>query len=211
MKIINIFYSRLFVRFSKKYLLFSFIAVAFIANGFFVSKVSAETIVDTDIIENTTWTKALSPYIVNTTVGVMEGSILTIEPGVIVKFEPRYDWSRISIDVYGTIIADGTEVLPIYFTSNYDDIGGSTDGDSENCYYENYDGEGNPLGEEICEIIDWYEPYVGDWNGINFISSIDSTFKNVFFRYADDALSFSLQFDYPDLNLYSLRKLGKVV
>lgn len=187
---------------TEKYFLFLFISAVFIANGLFVSITSASTIVNTDIIEDTTWALDGSPYLINTGIFVFEGITLTIDPGVVVKFNLN-TWPYLpSLGIFGKLIANGAENDPIYFTSNYDDIGGSTDEDYESCYYENYDEEGNPLGEEICEIVDLYEPYAGDWGGLYFISSNGSSLKNVFFRYADDTLSFeSSSVNFENLNL----------
>ena len=58
--------------------------------------------------------------------------------------------------VNGAINASGTNLQPIYFTSNYnDEIGGNTD-DEEFCY-EDIDESGNVLGQ-ICESFDLSDP-----------------------------------------------------
>lgn len=62
---------------------------------------------------NTVWTLGNSPYIVIGHVLVEEGASLTIEPGVVVKFDSSY---YLRID--GTLVADGTEEQKIVFTSN---------------------------------------------------------------------------------------------
>jgi hypothetical protein len=135
---------------------------------------------------------------------VRENAILTIDPGVVVKFIPNGSmYSKPTIYVLGKMMVNGLDSDPVYFTSNYDDeVGGSTDEDYEDCYYENYDEEGNGIGEEICEVMDWYEPSLGNWGGLYFISSSGSTFKNVFFRYADDSITFeSSKVDFENLNI----------
>jgi len=53
-----------------------------------------------------------SPYLAVDTLTVPAGSQLVIQPGVELRFEPG-----IPFEVYGTIIAEGTEAAPITFTS----------------------------------------------------------------------------------------------
>jgi len=56
------------------------------------------------ISSNTTWTLANSPYIVTGNILVNEGITLTIEPGVIVKFD-----SDTYIKMEGTLTAVGNQ------------------------------------------------------------------------------------------------------
>ncbi|MDD4989605.1 MAG: right-handed parallel beta-helix repeat-containing protein, partial [Candidatus Pacebacteria bacterium] len=92
---------------------------------FCAGSVRAETLVaDTEISADTTWTKADSPYVISADVTVDSGSTLTIEPGVIVKFDNSF------LNIDGTLLAEGTAVDKIYFTSIKDDsLGGDTNGD----------------------------------------------------------------------------------
>lgn len=71
------------------------------------------TLVHGEITQNTTWTLAGSPYIVTNTVTVTEGVKLTIEPGVIVKF----DYAT-KLIVNGSLDAQGAENNKITFTEN---------------------------------------------------------------------------------------------
>lgn len=219
MKKINIFQSYLHQRYNKKYLVFLSVIVTILVYGFLFTKVSAEeeisgeknvefVEVSEDIVEDTTWYKSLSPYVITNSISVDEGATLTIEPGVVVKFKANdnYYSSGISLGVYGTIIADGTGDESIYFTSSYDDKGGSTDDDLDFCDYVNFveDENGNFIGidEEICEYYDWYEPDLKDWDGIYLSSSVGSSFKNVYFRYASDTISFeSSNVNFENLNI----------
>jgi len=54
--------------------------------GFF-KLITAQTYVSGGIYTNTTWTKANSPYVVTDTIVVFPGVTLTLQPGVIVKFD----------------------------------------------------------------------------------------------------------------------------
>ena len=80
---------------------------------FFSENVSSATNVSGSISVNTTWTAINSPYYVVGDVIVENGTTLTIEPGVTVKFDGLY-----SLIVNGTLNATGTSNLPIVFTSN---------------------------------------------------------------------------------------------
>src|SRR6266576_3894323 len=90
----------------KLYPLFFFLLIAAFTN--------AQTNVSGGIYANTTWTLANSPYIVVDTVVVFPGVTLTIQPGVVVKFDStKYLEIR-----NGTLIANGTAVDSITFTAN---------------------------------------------------------------------------------------------
>jgi hypothetical protein len=62
---------------------------------------------------NTVWDIGGSPYIVKGDIHVQSGVSLSIEPGVVVRFDGPY-----SLYVKGTMDAEGTGELPILFTSN---------------------------------------------------------------------------------------------
>lgn len=75
---------------------------------------------------NTEWTAANSPYVLDGTVTVGSGATLTVDPGVIVKFNGQLQ----TMYVNGTLSAIGTAANPITFTSYQDDsAGGDTNGD----------------------------------------------------------------------------------
>ena len=140
--------------------------------------VFASTLITDNINTDTLWTLNNSPYIISDTFTVSAGATLTIDPGVVVKFDP---YSSPSIYVSGSLVINGTKDNKIYFTSNYDDnLGGETDDD--HVCYDDVDVDGNVIGE-ICEDLA-YEPEVGDWRGINFINSNNSSIKNAVFKYA---------------------------
>lgn len=68
------------------------------------------------------WSAADGPYTVSCNVTVPEGSELTVEPGTVVKFN-----NNTRLNVYGTLIVNGTDIEPVYMTSIAD---GSVDGSS---------------------------------------------------------------------------------
>src|SRR5207248_1169784 len=93
----------------------------------------ATTIISSSTIsQNTTWTAAGSPYVLNVDVTVASGATLTIQPGVIVKaggYDP-FSMRSLKIASGATLNAQGTADAPIYFTSIRDDsVGGDTGGD----------------------------------------------------------------------------------
>lgn len=75
----------------------------------------AQTVVTGNITQDTTWTKANSPYIVGQSY-INAGVTLTIEPGVEVRFTSN-GWLSTVPGSVSTLIAQGTEAEPIRFTS----------------------------------------------------------------------------------------------
>jgi hypothetical protein len=95
----------------NKYILISFITFIYI--GIFSHQVFSQTNVSGYISSNTNWTAANSPYIVTGNTLLGSGFTLTIDPGVIVKFD-----SAISLQISGTLRAIGTNDNQITFTCN---------------------------------------------------------------------------------------------
>ena len=94
-------------------------------------------------------------YLITSDITIPAGVTLTIDPGVVVKFNPA---RRLTIQ--GTYVPVGTAGTPIAFTSYRDDVyGGDTNGD------------GPSSGAR------------GDWAGI-FFSTNNNTFENAIVRYA---------------------------
>lgn len=80
-----------------------------------------------DVTTNTTWTLANSPYVVTGTMNVQSPAVLTIEPGVVVKFDTGGSLYALA---GATLTATGTASAPITFTSLKDDsVAGDTNGD----------------------------------------------------------------------------------
>lgn len=109
----------------------------------------AYTEVGGPIISDTTWTKAQSPYIVVANVEVWQGVTLTIEPGVVVKFNKDK-----LLQVNGTLIARGSADRTIVFTSNQPS---PQKGDWGNIMFTDsstdatFDGAGNYTGGSVLE------------------------------------------------------------
>lgn len=73
------------------------------------------TIVGGSITTNTDWNIAGSPYLVNSYVDLVAGVTLTIEPGVIVGNYSGGGSLNYNFNVEGTLVANGTALLPITF------------------------------------------------------------------------------------------------
>jgi hypothetical protein len=79
----------------------------------------AQTAVSGGIYQNTSWTLAGSPYIVNSSIVVFPGKTLNIEPGVEIRINNQTS-SNIYIETRGTINCVGTDALPIKIHALYD-------------------------------------------------------------------------------------------
>lgn len=99
----------------KKQFTVFLITITFLIFGVFVfaNQVYAETEISGNITTNTVWISANSPYIVTNNITIDEGVKLTIDPGVMVKFDGLY-----RLSVRGSLVARGTESNFITFTSN---------------------------------------------------------------------------------------------
>jgi hypothetical protein len=77
------------------------------------------------VFEDVTWSPENGVYVLENIVTIPEGVTLTINPGTIIK--GRHGGAG-KLDVFGTLLVNGTEELPVYFTSFLDDeVGGDTD------------------------------------------------------------------------------------
>lgn len=88
------------------------ISVLFLAFSFVPHAAFADMIVGSDVSEDTTWTKAGSPYLVQGGIMIGQNATLSIEPGVVVQFNSE-GW----LDVPGRLLANGTSDEPVTFTS----------------------------------------------------------------------------------------------
>ena len=64
------------------------------------------------------WTKSSSPYLIQGEINIPADKTLTIEPGVVVKFEGYY-----AFNIYGSLIAEGAVGDSIVFTTDDHDTG----------------------------------------------------------------------------------------
>lgn len=118
-----------------------------------------------DIIAQTL-TPDKNPYYIDWSSDIKNGNILTIEPGVVIKFGPwyLYGWYNypviLSVVSGGQIKAQGTSRNPVVFTSIYDDT---------------YAGDSNNDGSATA-------PGAGNWGGMQ-ISSSGNIFDYVVMKY----------------------------
>ncbi len=122
------------------------------------SILSAETSVSGAIALDAVWTASSSPYILENVVSVSASTTLTIEAGVVVKGR---NGGAGKLEVYGSLVAQGTSEAPVYFTSLLDDsVGGDTG------------SNGITTGA------------MKDWKGIYFGSGSHGNLDHVVVRYA---------------------------
>lgn len=103
-------------------LLFCFIFLPFSPNH---ALADSPTIVTNDIETDTTWTLENSPYVVEKDIYVLSSATLTVDPGVIVKF----NHPLLVINIFGSINVNGSSVSPVIFTLSGDAVDG---------FYESY-------------------------------------------------------------------------
>ena len=124
-------------------------------------------LIENNIVGNTTWTSN-NIYLIDGEILIQ--AVLTIEPGTLIKF---MDSSRFSVwgSSGGLILAEGTELLPITFTSWHDDAhGGDTNGNGSATVPARGDwndisvaGDNNQSSFDYCEIYyggGYYDKYV---------------------------------------------------
>jgi hypothetical protein len=117
-----------------------------------LKSVTSQTLVNGFISTNTQWNLAGSPYIVTGNTLLMQGFTLTIEPGVVVKFDTNK-----ALQIDGELIAIGTVQNKITFTSNQPV---PTSGDwakihfSDVCNSATFDTSGNYISGSIMKYCD---------------------------------------------------------
>ncbi len=125
------------------------ITILFYMIGVNAHSAIADTVVGGPVISDTTWTLAGSPYMVTSSIEVMVGVTLTIEPGVVIKFST----DKLML-VDGNLIARGTPSSRIIFTSN---LANPQPGDwgkvkfTDTSIDASFDGSGNYLSGSIIQ------------------------------------------------------------
>lgn len=137
---------------------------------FFPSFLSSQTNISGGINQDTNWTLQNSPYIITGNTVVFGNNTLTIEPGVVVKFD-----NNVQLRIQGSLIAIGNTTNNIIFTSN--------DSNPQKGSWN----EINLEFEAIC-ILDYVlMEYADNALKYNFIDT-SSSFKNSIFQFNNDAI-----------------------
>jgi hypothetical protein len=141
--------------------------------NFQLEPISVVEITD-DITTNTTWENDSIYIIKNYSIDI--DAILTIEAGTIIKLESGIS-IRVNGDYNGKILANGTDLDPIIFTSYRDDThGGDTNGDGSlttaaagDWNYISISGTNNASMFDYCEFY-----YGGGADGYDYTLELDS-------------------------------------
>ncbi|KAF0093773.1 MAG: hypothetical protein E1N59_2603 [Puniceicoccaceae bacterium 5H] len=146
-----------------------------------------EKVVSSNITTNETWTQADSPVILEDTIYVTDGAVLTIEPGVIVRGQPESAATNVNagsvvVTRGSKIIASGTAQEPIIFTTAAvdQDNDGEYDVDSQSLLPVRWDSSmGLDVFHDADPLNNPLPPYAGWENGV----SNDPNFNNTSVQY----------------------------
>jgi RHS repeat-associated protein len=141
------------------------------------------------ITSSTTWALADSPFEVTSNVTVSSPATLTIEPGVVVKFDAG---TNLTILDGATLTANGTSAAPITFTSIKDDaVGGDLNGD------------GNATSPAPG---DWDGVYLAGYkDGLNVVHPAFGSVQHVVARYGSQL---SVRYSNPTLSFVAASKMS---
>ena len=131
------------VRMFNRWLFGVVVVISFIAIGIQISSHNgAAVMIDEDIAQNTTWTSIGNPWIIQRSIYIRDGAVLTIEPGVEVKLNGHFSINCLGS---GKIVAIGRDVFPVKFNSmnpalyNYTHIDTGVGGIIRYCTFSNGD------------------------------------------------------------------------
>lgn len=153
--------------------------MTFTHSGNSATGTNAGLVIDQSIAATQTWTKDGMPYIIlYNDFSVPQYSTLSIDPGVIIKFDTT---NHAKMTVAGNLNVSGDPGNKVYFTSLKDDsteAGGDTNGD----------GGAN-------------QPAAGNWNSVEIDSGASATISNAVIRYGGYTVGANLYVNGGTLNL----------
>ena len=128
-------------------------------------------LIENNIVGNTTWTNN-NIYLIDGEILIQ--AVLTIEPGTLIKFKDAANWV-VQGASGGLIIAEGSILLPIIFTSWHDDAhGGDTNGNGDATEPVRGDWDDiNIHGDNNSSIFDYCEFYYGGGYYDNYVLFLD--------------------------------------
>jgi parallel beta-helix repeat protein len=163
-------------------LIFIFLFCIVIAIFIFLPQGSEATDVSEPITSDTTWNASGNPYIVKGNVNVNEGVNLTIQPGVILKFDGYY-----GLHVDGNLAAVGNETDNVTFMKN--DLNSSVtswygirikqEGSAYIYGCEISDGYNGILTDHSSNVTLMNTTIIGSTYGIYFANSLNINISNV--------------------------------
>ena len=126
---------------------------------------SGPTNVSGTISSNTTWSASNSPYVVTGDILVAYGVTLTIDPGVVIRFQ-RPVSGYYDFEVRGQLVAAGTSSQHITITSDrdstYGGTGGAAAGDFRGVRFYTVSPQTTPTTRSIFDYVDFrYGGYGG--------------------------------------------------
>ncbi|HAP01632.1 MAG TPA: hypothetical protein DCQ93_06880 [Bacteroidetes bacterium] len=147
----------------KKYIPLLAIAVMSVFSCFLPAMTNAQTTISS-ASQSGIWTLSGSPYIITTSINVPANQTLRIEAGVHVQFQQFCQF-----DITGSLIAHGTDSLPIIFESTdttgwYNDMIGA--GGWHGIHFNQFQGTADSSEFVHCIVRDCKHGTVGNWNGI---------------------------------------------